>query len=313
MTAEVPVSASHIPRKLDGKGLGRALGKLRPELSYGALQGFARKGRILLNGKKAHLGTKVHTGDRVEIRAPTGVAANPGVAFTLLHEDPGLLVVAKPADVASLPGPGCWRTALACGLVARFPELRALPDCGFGHRLDKPTSGLLAVARDAAVLERLRAAFKERRVGKRYLALCLGYAPASGELTKPLAERRRGPHLRAVVARRGKSAHTVFRRLAKAGGTSLLEVEPRTGRFHQIRAHLADLGFPVAGDPLYGVEAENRRLAGKGLARLFLHARQLSLPAELGGTTCRAPLPGALREALAGLGFRLEEEPCASL
>ncbi len=296
-----------ITHALNGKGLGRALSKLKPELSFGALQSFARKGRILLNGKRAHLGVKVRTGDQVEI-PELGVAANPKVEFGVLHEAPELLVVDKPAGVAVLPGPGNWRGALACGLLARYPELRSLDDCGLGHRIDRDTSGALAVARNAASLEALRKAFRQRQVHKCYLALCLGNAPQTGRVDRPLAERRQGDHLRAVVARRGKPARTHFSLRARAHGYSLLAVRTETGRFHQIRAHLQTLGFPLAGDPLYGDAGENQRLAGRhGLQRLFLHASELGLPAQLGGWQGRAPLPPELETVLQSLG--IAEDP----
>ena len=158
-----------IRASMEGKGLGRALSKLSPELSYREMQRLARRGGILLNGERTNLGVKVHTGDRVELAARK-LPANPEIAFEVVARHTALLLVSKPAGVAVLPGKGHARSSLASGLVRSHPEISGLESYGLVHRIDRDTSGLVAVALTVESLTWYRAAFRERRVKKRYLA-----------------------------------------------------------------------------------------------------------------------------------------------
>lgn len=198
-----------------------------------------------------------------------------GVAVPrVVHADAQLVVVDKPTGVPSVPArtpldPPC----VAAVLAAEFGPLEPV------HRLDRDTSGLLVLARSAAAREALGRAFELRRVGKRYEARVVGRLPAAcGEIHLPLARDPERPPRHRVDPILGRPAATRWRCLGAGGGpTDFVEVEPLTGRSHQIRVHLAWLGAAIAGDPLY---LRNPRAAGgRPMAgRLELHAVWLALP-----------------------------------
>lgn len=205
----------------------------------------------------------------------------------LLHRDPWLLVLVKPSGLLSQPGLG---PALADSLISRAQ--RHWPDVRLVHRLDRDTSGLILLARDATTHRLLSAAFAQRRVRKTYLARVEGVPAARGGLiNQPLARVATRPPRYGVVPveQGGKPALTRWRRLP--GGTLLLQ--PLTGRSHQLRVHLAWLGHPVSGDPLYGrlpgggrgAEGPGPPLAPPG--RLMLHAAGLRLRHPITGQSLR--------------------------
>ena len=213
----------------------------------------------------------------------------------LLHADPWLLALAKPSGLLSQPGLG---PELADSLISRaqcrWPEARLV------HRLDRDTSGLILLARDATTHRLLSAAFAERRVRKSYLARVRGVPVACGGwIDQPLARIATRPPRYGVVpvARGGKSALTRWRRLnppcpgmaAGAQAISTLLLQPHTGRSHQLRVHLAWLGHPVLGDPLYGGEPDG--LAAEA-PRLQLHALGLRLEHPVTGEPLRLRCAG---------------------
>ena len=192
----------------------------------------------------------------------------------LLFGDPWLLALVKPSGLLSQPGLG---PALADSLISwaqgHWPEARLV------HRLDRDTSGLILLARDATTHRLLSGAFAERRVRKTYLALVEGVpAGRGGLIDQPLARIATRPPRYGVVPleQGGKPALTRWRRLAASPAVSTLLLQPHTGRSHQLRVHLAWLGHPVAGDPLYGgLRGEEPGAATRG--RLMLHAAGLDL------------------------------------
>lgn len=179
-----------------------------------------------------------------------------------LFEDARLLAVAKPAGTVVVPGRGEVGEPL-CALA----EAHAGAKVFVVHRIDRESSGLVLFAKDAEAHRLLCGQFAQRQVRKLYRALALGEVAADGEVREPLKEFGSG---RIGVSPSGKAAHTVYRVVKRLRGATLLEVEPHTGRRHQIRAHLFHLGHPLLGDPLYGKE----RPVG-GAPRLMLHAFKL--------------------------------------
>ena len=219
--------------------------------------------------------------------------------ITLLTEDDDLLAVAKPAGMVAHPA---YRHS--DGTLADFVFAYAAR-CGYSrpwllHRLDRETSGVVLFARTERARRALVRQFEQRLVVKRYLAVVVGALPDEGEISAPLcrdpADRRR-----VIVAEAGKPAHTRYRVLAASDGFALALVEPLTGRTHQIRAHLAHLGAPLAGDALYGGASEATLAAGIG--RALLHAWELGFrhPATSATAAIWAPIPSDMRAALSTL------------
>jgi tRNA pseudouridine32 synthase/23S rRNA pseudouridine746 synthase len=190
----------------------------------------------------------------------------------VLYADPWLLALLKPSGLLSQPGLG---PELADSLISRAQE--RWPEARLVHRLDRDTSGLILLARDATTHRALSAAFAERRVRKTYLAVVQGLpADRGGVINQPLARIATRPPRYGVVplGQGGKPALTRWRVLRRFEGSSLLLLQPRTGRSHQLRVHLAALGHPVLGDPIYGDPLYGEPAAAP---RLQLHAAGLQL------------------------------------
>jgi 23S rRNA pseudouridine955/2504/2580 synthase len=257
-----------------------------------------RTGEVRVNSRRVGATYRLQLGDRVRI-PPIRVAAAtprraPPVELPVVFEDDSLLVVDKPAGIAVHGGSG-----VSFGVIERLRSAR--PQARFlelAHRLDRETSGLLVLAKRRPALVALHAALREGRVRKRYLVLVKGrWRDAERSVDLPLLKSVTGSGERRVrVDRSGREALTVFRRVREVPGYTLLEAELMTGRTHQIRVHLAHLGFPIAGDDKYGDFELNRALAKRGLKRMFLHAAELELAHPAGGAALRfaSPLPPEL-------------------
>lgn len=279
--------------------LDRWLRRELPGLSRRVVHALIDDGSVRLDGRPAAKGTVVQAGTRVTLPAAVALAANPALPLTILYEDPWLVAVDKPPGLPSHPLDPRERDTIANALLARFPETAALAG-GLAHRLDTGTSGVLLAARSAATWAVLRAAFRARAIGKRYLALVAGTAPPQVTVDLPLshdpADRRR--MIAARPGLRSWPARTTVRRLASDATTSLVAVDMASGVTHQIRVHLAHVGHPVLGDALYGGPS-----AALAPGRHALHAAELVLPSLDG----RAPL--IIRSALAPDLERLAPRP----
>ncbi len=280
-------------------------------LSRSAAQRLIAEGRIWVNGALAQAGQRLRPGDEVMILLPPPEDERPqpeAVPLAILYEDAHLLVVNKPAGMATHPGAGRRTGTLVNALLAHRPEIASVgadpSRPGIVHRLDRETSGVLVVAATEAALRALQAQFRRGKVEKRYLALAYGHVtPAQAAIEAPLG---RDPlhRQRMAVLPEGRRARTEYRLLRAFEGCSLLEVRLRTGRTHQIRVHLASIGHPVVGDRTYGP-----RRQAIGAPRQFLHAWRLAFdhPATGQRMAFEAPLPADLRQVLGALGLTEEE------
>ena len=271
---------------------------------------IVRGGEVRVNGRRVEVAYRLQSGDKVRL-PPVRTArpvSEPGTrtvkaefAGKVLLEDDDLLVVDKPGGVAVHGGSG-----ISSGVIEQLRQAR--PGIRFlelVHRLDRDTSGVLVLAKKRGALTALHAQLRGGAVKKHYLVLVLGewkdakrnvklalhkYVSASGER-------------RVVVDEDGAQAHTVFRLERNFAGFSLLEAELKTGRTHQIRVHLAHVGFPIAGDDKYGNFDANKRLAKQGLKRMFLHAASLEFRHPRSGEAVRvqAPLTPELENFLRSL------------
>ncbi len=225
------------------------------------------------------------------------------IPLNVVHEDPDLLVVDKPAGMVVHPAPGNWSGTLVNALLGRGGDLSkagGVERAGIVHRLDKETSGLLIVARTERAHRILNAALAARRVVRRYAAMIWGHLDTDERaIDAPLA-RDRNDRRRMAVARDGKSARTTVHRLARFDAVDLLRCHLHTGRTHQIRVHLASIGHPVIGDDTYG-GGGGRKVVALPQHRHFLHAAWLRFRHPTTGKELdfRSPLPADLRGALA--------------
>ena len=274
------------------------------ELPRARVKELLERGAVRIGGRPPRKGDRTVAGARVEVTLtdedPRPVP-QPELPLSVIHLDPQLVAVDKPAGVPSHPLQPGERGTVVNALVARHPECAEASadprEGGLVHRLDTLTSGVLLAARTAEAWRALREAFSGRQVDKRYLAVVTGPVADEGEIDLPL--RHRGDHVEPAMAGGGREALTDFRVLSRAGDASLLEVRIHTGVLHQIRAHLAAIGTPVLGDTDYG----GRPLPG--VDRFFLHAARLgfSHPATGSRLEITAPLPDELHRALEALGL----------
>jgi 23S rRNA pseudouridine1911/1915/1917 synthase len=289
-----------------------------PDLSRARVQQLIRQGLVEVAGAAASAADRPRPGVLVRIRLPEIAPARlepVKLDLPVLYDDAHLVVIDKPAGIAVHPGAGGEGTTIVHGLLHQVADLRGVGGelrPGIVHRLDKDTSGCLVVAKTEAALRSLQAAFKAREVEKRYRALVHGSPPDQLEIAT--AYGRHPVHRKRFSSkvREGKRAVTRFSVLARAEDAAFLDVELLTGRTHQIRAHLADQGWPLFCDALYGGTRregpgapERVRRAAAALGRQGLHALRLSFPHPASGArvVCEAPLPADLRAALRELGL----------
>jgi 23S rRNA pseudouridine955/2504/2580 synthase len=215
--------------------------------------------------------------------------APPRLSLHVLHEDDALLVIDKPSGIAVHGGSGISQGVIE-RLRAERPELRFLE---LVHRLDRETSGVLLLAKKRSALTGLHAQFRAGDMQKWYWVMVYGkWTDAKRNVRLPLykfltAEGER----RVSVSEEGLAAHTVFRLIENRGDYSMLEAQLMTGRTHQIRVHLAHLGFPILGDDKYGDFALNKRLQREGLKRMFLHAARVEFEHPATKQTMRLEAP----------------------
>lgn len=269
-----------------------------------------RSGEVRINSRRIGPDYRIQAGDRLRLppvrtARPTAAATaapGPRLKADVLYEDAALLVIDKPAGVAVHGGSGISRGVVE-QLRAERPAERFLE---LVHRLDRDTSGVLMLAKRRSALTELHRQLREGQVQKFYLALVKGdWRDQKRSVKAPLQKYVLASGERRVsVGRDGQSAHTVFRLQQRWNDFSLLEAELKTGRTHQIRVHLAHLGYPVTGDDKYGDFPLNRQLAGRGLKRMFLHASRAVITHPQSGARLllEAPLPTGLKAFLAALG-----------
>ena len=288
------------------------------EVSRTRIQRAIEDGDILVNERAAKPGYRLRSGDRIEIDLPepppVTLAPEP-IHLNIVYEDDDLIVVDKPAGMVVHPGAGIESGTLANALVYHFNTLsdvagRIRP--GIVHRIDKETSGLLVVAKNDVAHERLSDQFRDRQVFKMYVALVYGrMSESAGEIEARIG---RSPHNRTRMSvlrgGAGRAAHTIFEVAQRYNEFTLLKVQIKTGRTHQIRVHLAHIGHPVAGDSTYGGGRENsiRNTTIKretiALGRHFLHSAQLGFKHPRTGKPLEfvSQLPPELENFLALLG-----------
>lgn len=286
--------------------------------SRARLQRLIDDGDVLVNHHTAKPSYKLHINDEVEVElltSPAATFAAEDIPLEIVYEDSDLIVVNKPAGVVVHPAAGINSGTLVNALAYHFEQLSTQAGAirpGIVHRLDKDTSGLLVVAKTEVAHEKLADQFRAREVFKSYVALVHGVVELdSGRIDQPIA---RDPHnrTRMAVVRAGRTALTLYRVRRRYDRFTLLDVELKTGRTHQIRVHLYWLKYPVVGDEVYGSGRDNTvqdpqlKVGIRKLSRHFLHAEQLAFrhPTTEKIVRFSAPLPAELEQLLALLETR---------
>jgi 23S rRNA pseudouridine955/2504/2580 synthase len=300
--SNAPAAAMEVDAGSEGQRVDNFLLRVCKGVPRSHIYRVLRTGEVRVNSRRVVATYRLQLGDRVRIppiridtRAPRRA---PPVELPVVFEDDSLLIVDKPAGIAVHGGSG-----VSFGVIERLRSAR--PEAKFlelAHRLDRETSGLLVLAKRRPALVALHAALREGRVRKRYLVLVKGrWRDDKRSVSLPLKKSlTRSGERRVSVDRAGREAVTVFRRVRDVPGYTVLEAELLTGRTHQIRVHLAHLGFPILGDDKYGDFELNRAVAKRGLKRMFLHAAVLELQHPVTGATLKvdSPLPPELEAFL---------------
>jgi 23S rRNA pseudouridine1911/1915/1917 synthase len=291
-----------MPDYPDGLRLDQALAAALPQYSRSRLSAWIRDGEVRVDGKAARPRDAVFGGEKVMVHARPVV--DDGVMpermpIKVLYRDSHVFVIDKPPGLVVHPGAGNRNRTLQNGLLALDPGLAQVPRAGIVHRIDKDTSGLLVVARSLEAHAALVAALAEHAVAREYVALCVGAMTGGGTVDKAIG-RHRTDRLRMTVRADGRHAVTHYRLVERFPHHSLLRVILETGRTHQIRVHLAHVGHPLVGDPLYGGRRQLTagsspalRAALTSFGRQALHAAKLEFDHPVTGNlvSVETPLP----------------------
>jgi 23S rRNA pseudouridine1911/1915/1917 synthase len=296
----------------DGQRLDTALAGLVGQ-SRSQVRRWIDDERVRWNGSKAAPSQLVSEGDWIDAEPPDPIPASAhpeAIPLRILYEDAAIVVIDKPADMVVHPGPGHASGTLVNALLHHCGDLAAVGGVlrpGIVHRLDRGTSGVIVAAKHDAAHRALAAQFHAHTIERVYQALVRGIPSGdSGRVDAAIARHPRDRKRMTVVRSGGRAARTAWRvaRRFPRSARSLLEVRPETGRTHQIRVHLASVGLPIAGDPVYGRRGRDR--AEPGLDRPALHARVLGLVHPESGERMRfeAELPADFSARLAALERR---------
>ncbi|HZV55750.1 MAG TPA: 23S rRNA pseudouridine(1911/1915/1917) synthase RluD [Rhodocyclaceae bacterium] len=301
-------AAVAIPAGYAGLRLDAALARMFPEHSRSRLQSWMKEGRVTVDGAVADAKRKVLGGEQVLVAAAAPIAETAekaeAIDLTVVYEDEQLLVIDKPAGLVVHPGSGNWSGTMMNALLHHAPQLAGVPRAGIVHRLDKDTSGLLVVAKTLAAQTDLVRQLQARTVKRHYLALVHGSVTGSGSVDAPIGRHPVQRTKMAVVTRggAGREARTHYAVRERFAAATMVECRLETGRTHQIRVHMASIGHPLVGDPVYG-KRKSVDVRLDTFARQALHAWRLALvhPATGAEVAWESPLPEDFSALLSAL------------
>lgn len=292
-------------------------------LSRSRVAGLIKEGCILVGEKTQKPGYRIRPGDEIRVFLPREAdVSRPGaetLSLDVIHQDRQVMVINKPPGLVVHPGAGNPSGTLVNALLNFDPGIRGVGGDesrpGIVHRLDKDTSGVMVVARTPAAFEFLHREFLYRRVQKRYLALASGeIRESSGRIDLPVGRHPKKRKMMMAGLPGGRSALTLWQVVCRYGRSTLVEVELKTGRTHQIRVHFRALGYPLVGDILYGFKRKKKHrhsVLGRVEAmaeRQMLHAWKLSFRHPFSGKRMdiSAPLPRDMESIISSLDQSLE-------
>jgi 23S rRNA pseudouridine1911/1915/1917 synthase len=305
-----------VPAESAGERLDAFIATAIADLSRSRAVQLIADGQVRLNGQAARKSERVEAGDVVEVQVPPPTSSEvvpEAIPLEILYEDADLVVLTKPAGLVVHPAPGHRSGTLVNALLHHIDDLSGIGGVkrpGIVHRLDKDTSGLMIVAKHDQAHRSLASALKRREIRRVYLAACWGHLSADRLSVDAPVGRSSRDRKRMAVREGGRSALTHFERIARWPAADLIRAQLETGRTHQIRVHLAHIGHPVVGDPVYGT-AGARGISGRDRAwaaelerrvpRQFLHAQRLDLvhPRTREPMTFESPPPPDLAAVLA--------------
>ena len=316
MTTDAPAGPSGaerlhllVPLEHDGARIDRFLAAVLGDHSRSQIQRLIKDGRVTMGSRQIRPSMPVHEGDAVLVEIPAPAPASPAaqaLPLDILHDDPDLIVVNKPAGMVVHPAAGHASGTLVNALLHHVTDLSGIGGeerPGIVHRLDRGTSGVMVVAKHDRAHEELARQFHDREVEKEYLTMVWGVVQTGRRIDLPIG---RDPHDRQKMSARARRARSAVTRVVRAEhlkGVSLLQVAIATGRTHQIRVHLSAIGHPVVGDSTYG--GVHRRIPAhlRALGRLerpFLHAWRLAFthPRDGRRLAFESPLPPDLESVL---------------
>ncbi len=296
-----------------GVRLDRFLAVRAEDLTRSRIKNLIDQGLALVDGSPGKAAARLKTGQSVTLTVPAVVPAeltpDPEVLFSTLYQDADIIVINKPAGLVVHPAAGHQEGTLVHGLLAACPDLvgiggEARP--GIVHRLDKDTSGVMVAAKNDRAHQGMVEQFKNGGITKYYLAICRGWPRTdTGEIDAPIGRHPVRRKEMSTNSRSGRAALTRWEVLRRFGmGLSLLRLRILTGRTHQIRVHLSSIGFPIVGDPVYGVGLGGLKKGAeplKGLVnRQMLHARHLGFNHPITGQAMEfdAPVPPDMARVL---------------
>ena len=273
-----------------GQRLDIFLAQVEPTISRSHVKHVIEEGDVLVNGKAPKVSQHLKEGDVIILtqRPPIEATALPqDMLLNIVYEDEAIIVINKPAGMVVHPAPGNPDNTLVNALLFHCHDLSGIGGVlrpGIVHRLDKDTSGLIVAAKSDDAHRQLSAQFEKHDVHKKYLALVWGDVKGNtGEIVLPVGRHANNRKKMSTKSKRGKDALTLWKARERYGVATLLEVEIKTGRTHQIRVHLSDRGYPVIGDQVYGNSAKINTVKDpllkakiKEFNRQALHAAQLS-------------------------------------
>ena len=259
-----------VPLEESGSRIDQVLARLMPDYSRARLTQWLTEGQILIDGAARKPKNKVFGGEKIVVNAelePQIDWSAENIPLDLVHVDHDLIIVNKPAGLVVHPGHGNPSGTLVNALLSQFPELEEIPRAGIVHRLDKETSGVLAVARSLKAQANLVKQLKDRSMSRQYVALVYGHPNKEGTIDAPM-DRHRLQRTKMAVVYSGKPAVTHYRVTETTAHCAWVQVKLESGRTHQIRVHMTHIGHPLVGDPVY-------RQGRPGLGRAAVAARDL--------------------------------------